>query len=159
MPTNKPTHDDNCNIDYDLDVAIVVSNGCDLSDDDCNTLREFIRDLIEKTSNPDYVTMTLITHNMGGITTVTGDCDSTLNVVDGLTYSNAGDATDYDGALAKAYEVLEGQSGDEQKIVMVSFCNPDGGDDTCNSPASNNADGDIETNVVNVATHLDNFLV
>ena len=61
MPTDDPTQrptNDACDIDYYLDVAIVVSTGCYLSDDDCSVLREFISDLIAKTSNPDYVTMT-----------------------------------------------------------------------------------------------------
>ena len=156
MPTDRPTNDA-CDIDYDLDVAIVVSTGCDLSDDDCNTLREFVGDLIEKTSNPDYVTMTLITYNMGDtIDTVSGDRDTLLDAVDGLTCGYGGDSTDYDGALTQAYTVLDGKSSDEQKIVMISFCDPDG-DDTCNVPASSNPDSDIEITVVNVATTSGQF--
>ena len=140
-----------------MDVAIVVSTGCYLSDGDCSTLGEFISDLIEKTSNPDYATMTLITHNMGGITTVAGDRDTLLDAVDGLTCSNSGNSVDYDAALAEAYAVLETKSSDEQKIVMVSFCDPGDSDDTCDIPGMYDADGGIEITVVNVATTYGQF--
>ena len=157
IPTQKPTNDA-CDLNYDLDIALVVSNGCYLSDHDCSVLREFTADLIEKTCNPDHVTMTLVTHNIGGsIDTISGDRNTLLDAVGGLMCSNVGDATEYDGALAQAYTVLAGKSSDEQKIVMISFCDPDGGDDTCNVRASNDPERNIEITVVNVATTSGQF--
>ena len=51
-PTPSPTHE-YCDIPFGLEVLIMVSNACYLSNGECIAQNEFLADIIEKTYNPD----------------------------------------------------------------------------------------------------------
>ena len=50
-PTQSPSCNF-CNINYSLDLIIVVSNGCGLTSDECDSMREYMSDLVKKMYNP-----------------------------------------------------------------------------------------------------------
>ena len=121
-------------------------------------MRAFLSDIVEKVYNPIYVDITIITHDLGD-GPLTGNREELLDGIDDL---NCGqfpndDMTDYDSALKEAYDILDGLTADEQKIVVISFCvSEDDDDDTCNVPSTSDPTGTIEITVVNAGEDVFN---
>ena len=107
-----------------MGLYLTVSSACKLEVEECGALREFIGDIVEKTSNPDYVTMTIVTHASGGLETISGTCEETLDQIDDIECEMGSDVeTDYDSALEQGLTALVGSSlsYDENKLVEL-YC-------------------------------------
>ena len=127
-------------LDFSMDVAIVVSNGCYLTDRECASMTEYLCDFVE-ILNPEFVTVTIYTHNLSpGMVTLIGDRESLLDQIDDLAC---------EVALTAVYNDLASYSADEQKIVIISLCGKDSGDKTCDVPSIQDSSGDGEIIFVN----------
>ena len=64
-PTGSPTSD-YCDLSHTQDVIYVVSNGCCLTSSECDMMRDYMAELVEKTFNPFYATVYVIPHDLSG---------------------------------------------------------------------------------------------
>ena len=63
--TDSPTTD-YCDVSHTQDVIYVVSNGCGLTSSECDMMRDYMAELIEKTFNPFYSQVYVIPHDLSG---------------------------------------------------------------------------------------------
>ena len=155
-PTPKPTFNVCEEIDYDLSLVIVASNRCYLTQNECDTVRELLSDIVERFVNDEFVDLTIIGHALGE-ETIEGNRNELFDAVNDFECNENSnvDETDYDSALTAAYDVLANSNDEEQKIVFLSFCvSEDNNDNTCDIPDIENPAGDIEIIVVNIGNEV-----
>ena len=134
----------------------VLSNGCGLTSSERDMMRDYMAELIEQTFNPFYSQVYVIPHDLTGDGVLS---ESLISAMNGLSCNIDGnDETDYDGEYAVALNALVTSStASAKKVVMISFCEPEDGDDnTCDVPAIKDPDNIVETIVVNVGTEVSN---
>ena len=133
-----------------VELLIIKSNDWELDSQECGAAKLFLSEIVERTFNPFYVHMTLITHALNG--EIEDTRSDLLAVIDGLNYSNFGDYVDNSDAFEIAVQGSLAASGVDKKIVVLSFCEADSndGDDTCLIQEIRDPCEEVEIIVINV---------
>ena len=129
---------------------IRFSNGCNFNnDDECDDVKSFLRNVVERSFNPNYVdSMKIFTHDLNDGPLV-GDRGALLTAIDGLDCSSDRQNTDFGKAVANAPDTSE-----EKKLFIISFCSPS---DSVNVPSildPHNSE-DIEILIFNGGSDID----
>ena len=88
-------------------------------------LREFLNDLVENVYTEEYVDLEIIQRGLGSLDhTITGTRSEVLSRISELNCNEDNLNVDFieHGSLNKAYDILDGSSNLEQKIVFMSLC-------------------------------------
>ena len=137
---------------FSKDLFITVSNA-----DNCNLMKEYMSDLIEKIYNPGQMTVNVVVDDTSGDNVISGGRDELIAAMGNLECaSDAIDETDYDDDLTLAFNSLVASStADTQKVLMISFCETeDGNDNTCNVPALIDPERLVEITIVNAGAEV-----
>ena len=108
-------------------------------------------DLVDKMYDHRQTQLIILPHDLSD-SIISGTCDKLTDVVYNLEYNIDGtDTTDYAGELTNAInKLLTSSNQDEQKVLLVSFCqSEDGDDDTFNVPSTQSPDVMVQIIVVN----------
>ena len=125
----------------------------------CSILREFLNDLVENVYNEGYVDLKIIQRGLGSLDhTITGTRSEVLSQISELNCNEDNLNVDFieHGSLNKAYDILDGSSNLEQKIVFMSLCENEEDNMTCGVPSICDSNDDMENIVINVGSEISN---
>ena len=118
-----------------------------------------LAELVERVFNPSYTTLVVFPHDLiDDDDILLGNRESVLAQIELLNCGGNNDEVDYEGEIANALSDLNGvaNSFDELKIVVISLCEPESGDNTCNLHSSLDPNGNIEVTIINIGTDVSN---
>ena len=161
-PTPSPTND-HCDVTFDMDAVILISNGCYLSNAECDAQNAFLEDLIERIYDPDNVRVAVILYSEG--TEVVVGFDNTreeaLDIVENIICNNASGSyqpANIAAGLEDSISYFDDSSDNskEKKLITINYCNPeDVFEDTSCDYIDDLSDREIEVLVVNAGMNID----
>lgn len=166
--TPSPTPNPPCDHDGDFRQAakIVVSNGCDITPQECDAAKRFLRIIVEKSYNDEFTDMGFYAHGIDivpGVDFVENESrDDLLEIIDNLPCGANPSFTEFGPELRKALDNLvdvRNNGYDDLKLIMINFCGYSNGDneDVCDVVNENVFYNDIRRFVINAGTPSSNM--